>query len=127
MILVQQIPKENGTGYQSGIHPYIYSFLGMVPADNPQLVMYVAVEKPQMSSAISGAEPVSEVFNSVVESSLKYLNINPDNTVAAEMVTMPNIVERTAASLTSNNERNNQLVIRERTTIKDQDNSFVIK
>lgn len=89
-----QIPKENGVGYQSGTHPYIYSFLGMVPADDPQLVMYVAVKKPQMSSAVSGSQPVSEVFNSVMENSLKYLNINPDNTVSAEMVNMPNTVEQ---------------------------------
>ncbi len=66
----------------------------MVPADDPQLVMYVAVKKPQMSSSISGSQPVSEIFNSVMENSLKYLNINPDNTVAAEMVTMPNTVEQ---------------------------------
>ena len=89
-----QIPKENGVGYQSGNHQYIYSFLGMVPADDPQLVMYVAVKKPQMSSSISGSQPVAEVFNSVMENSLKYLNINPDNTVAAEMVTVPNTVEQ---------------------------------
>lgn len=89
-----QIPKENGVGYQSGTHSYIYSFLGMVPADDPQLVMYVAVKKPQMSSAVSGSQPVSEVFNPVMENSLKYLNINPDNAVSAEMVNMPNLVEQ---------------------------------
>ncbi|MGM9943754.1 MAG: penicillin-binding protein [Lysinibacillus sp.] len=89
-----EIPKEQGVGYQTGNHSYIYSFLGMVPADDPQLVMYVAVKKPQMSSSISGSQPVSEIFNSVMENSLKYLNINPDNTVAAEMVTMPNTVEQ---------------------------------
>ena len=83
-----QIPKENGSGYYYGDHQYIYSFLGMAPVDDPQLIMYVAVKKPKMSSTISGSEPVSEVFNSVMENSLKYLNINPDNTADVEMETV---------------------------------------
>ena len=83
-----QIPKENGGGYYGGTHQYIYSFLGMAPVEDPQLIMYVAVKKPDMSSTISGSEPVSEVFNSVMENSLKYLNINPDNTAEVEMETV---------------------------------------
>lgn len=89
-----EIPKEKGVGYQSGTHQYIYSFLGMAPADDPQLVMYVAVKKPKMSSETPGSQPVSEVFNSVMGNSLKYLNINPDDTAKAEMVTMPNTIEQ---------------------------------
>ncbi len=81
-----QLPKANG-GYQRGSHHYLYSFLGMVPADDPHLVMYVGVQKPNMSSAITGAQPVSEVFNPVMENSLKYLNINPEN--AADVETVP--------------------------------------
>lgn len=80
-----QIPKENGSGYYGGNHQYIYSFLGTVPVDDPQLIMYVAVKKPNMSGTISGSVPVSEVFNSVMESSLKYLNINPANTADVKM------------------------------------------
>ncbi|MGM9951494.1 MAG: penicillin-binding protein [Lysinibacillus sp.] len=83
-----QIPKENGGGYYGGTHQYIYSFLGMAPVDDPQLIMYVAVKKPNMSSTISGSEPVSAVFNSVIENSLKYLNIHPDNTADVEMATV---------------------------------------
>ena len=87
-----QIPKENGSGYYSGNHQYIYSFLGMAPVDDPQLIMYVAVKKPNMSSTISGSVPVSEIFNSVMENSLKYLNINPDNTAEVEMKTVGELV-----------------------------------
>ena len=117
-----QIPKESGVGYQSGTHSYIYSFLGMVPADDPQLVMYVAVKKPQMSRAIAGSQPVSEVFNSVMENSLKYLNINPDDTVAAEMVTMPNTVEQQleAVQVELVNDGLQPIVIGEGGTIIDQ-------
>ncbi len=117
-----QIPRENGPGYYGGNHQYIYSFLGMVPADDPKLIMYVAVKKPNMSSAISGSEPVSAVFNSVMENSLKYLNINPDNTAEVEMKTVGELVgkqaETTQVELT--NDGFKPIIIGEGGTITEQ-------
>ncbi|MFF5993217.1 penicillin-binding protein [Lysinibacillus sp. KU-BSD001] len=117
-----QIPKEQGTGYYWGNHQYIYSFLGMVPADDPQLIMYVAVKRPQMSNSISGAEPVSQIFNSVMENSLKYLNINPDNTVEAQMVAVPNAIEQNAETLQLqlSNDGLTPIIIGEGGTVIDQ-------
>ena len=117
-----QIPKESGVGYQSGTHPYIYSFLGMAPVDDPQLVMYIAVKKPNMSSTVSGSQPVSEVFNSVMENSLKYLNINPSDTATAEMVEMPNTIEQQveAVQVELVNDGLQPVVIGEGGTIIDQ-------
>lgn len=94
-----QIPKESGSGYYWGDHQYIYSFLGMVPVDDPQLIMYVAVKKPNMSDTISGSEPVSEVFNSVMENSLKYLNVNPNNTAEVEVEKVGELVGGQAESV----------------------------
>lgn len=91
-----QIPKKDGTGYYYGGHNYIYSFLGMAPADDPQLIMYVAVKKPQMSNSIAGSEPVSKIFTSVMQNSLKYLNIDPEDTAQVVMDKMPNAVGKNA-------------------------------
>lgn len=104
-----QIPRESGSGYYWGNHQYIYSFLGMVPADNPQLVMYVAVKKPKMSNAVLGTEPVAQIFNPVMENSLKYLNINPDNTVDIQLATMQDYVGK-AANLVQVELENDRLV-----------------
>lgn len=58
---------------------YFYSFLGAVPANDPQLVVYVGVKYPKISSYGQGSIPVSNIVKSVVENSLKYLNVNPEN------------------------------------------------
>lgn len=73
------IPRSDGSGkYLTGNKDnYLYSFLGMAPADDPQLIVYVAVKKPKLEATEVGSKPVSEVFTSVMQNSLKYLNINP--------------------------------------------------
>lgn len=73
-----EIPKKVGKGYMSGYGNYLYSFLGMAPIDDPQLLIYVTVQQPQLKSGELGADPVSKVFNPIMENSLKYLNISSD-------------------------------------------------
>ncbi|WP_226681150.1 penicillin-binding protein [Sutcliffiella horikoshii] len=73
-----QIPGPGGYLYGHG--EYIYSITGMAPADDPELLMYVAVEKPKIAQHENGAGPVSGVFNSVMRRSLQYLSIQPDET-----------------------------------------------
>lgn len=83
-----QIPKPNG-GYYWGPDQFLYSFLGMAPVEDPQLVMYIAVEKPKLKGAL-GSEPVSEIFDEVMSKSLKYLNINPENIEQTKVIKLPN-------------------------------------
>lgn len=71
-----QIPSPKG-GYLTGYENYIFSFLGMAPKENPQLLMYVAVQQPKLSPTETGAAPVSLIFNTVMKNSLQYLNIRP--------------------------------------------------
>ena len=95
-----QIPIGNGTGnYYWGDHHYYYSFLGMVPVEDPQLVVYVAVKHPKLSSSQQGSEPVSKVFNSVVENSLKYLNVNPQDAVTAQKYPIKDVVGQQSDSV----------------------------
>jgi penicillin-binding protein 2B len=70
------IPDPNG-GYLGGQEDYIFSFLGMAPADNPKLIVYVAVQQPEIEHYSMGSIPVSMVFNPVMKNSLQYLNIQP--------------------------------------------------
>lgn len=72
-----QIPNPRG-GYLEGRQNYVFSFLGMAPADDPKLIVYVAVQQPKIDIHQNGADPVSEIFKPVMKSSLQYLNIQPD-------------------------------------------------
>ncbi|SFM00082.1 penicillin-binding protein 2B [Gracilibacillus orientalis] len=64
--------------YKIGRESYTFSFMGMAPADDPELIMYVSVKEPTLDSTESGSAPVSFVFKNVMENSLRYLNIEPD-------------------------------------------------
>lgn len=71
-----QIPAENG-GYMTGRENYIFSFLGMAPIDDPQLVVYVAAKQPKLKDDENGAQPTADIFKSVTKNSLEYLKIKP--------------------------------------------------
>ncbi|MGF9965618.1 penicillin-binding protein [Bacillus rhizoplanae] len=72
-----QIPDGKG-GYMTGRENYIFSFLGMAPIDDPQLVIYLAVKQPKLKDTENGAQPLAEIFKSVTKNSLEYLKIKPN-------------------------------------------------
>ncbi|MBM6618552.1 penicillin-binding protein [Bacillus suaedaesalsae] len=71
-----QIPDGKG-GWLNGHGENVFSFLGMAPKDNPELIVYISVTRPKLTLHESGSQPVSAIFNSVVKNSLQYLNIKP--------------------------------------------------
>lgn len=79
-----QIPG-NG-GYLRGSSNYIFSFLGMAPKDDPELIMYVAVQQPKITNYAQGSTPVSMIFKPVMKNSLQYLQIEPSDTKPVETV-----------------------------------------
>ncbi|SER03796.1 penicillin-binding protein 2B [Gracilibacillus ureilyticus] len=73
-----QIPNSETGGYMTGRENYVFSFLGMAPADDPELIMYVSVKQPELEDTEPDSAPVSFIFNNVMENSLRYLNIETD-------------------------------------------------
>jgi len=92
-----QIPNPNGSGYLTGKNNNIFSFLGMAPKDDPQLLMHVSVKQPKLEPSESGSAPVSFIFNNVMENGLRYLNIEPDKDheqSQVEALTFPDILNQ---------------------------------
>ncbi|MBP2240029.1 penicillin-binding protein 2B [Cytobacillus eiseniae] len=85
-----QIPRPGG-GYLTGRQNFIFSFLGMAPADDPKLIVYVAVQQPEIDIHTTGAQPASEIFKPVMKSSLQYLNIEPSVKEVAQYHSIPNV------------------------------------
>ncbi|PAD37236.1 penicillin-binding protein [Terribacillus saccharophilus] len=73
-----QIPNPNGGGYMEGKNNYLFSFLGMAPADDPELIMYVSVLQPELKETETGSEPSAFIFKNVMENALHYMDISPD-------------------------------------------------
>jgi cell division protein FtsI (penicillin-binding protein 3) len=66
------IPLPTG-GYSS--EKYVSSFVGYVPAGNPQLLVLVTVDEPQ--GAIFGGMVAAPVFQEIAKFDLQYLGILP--------------------------------------------------
>jgi cell division protein FtsI (penicillin-binding protein 3) len=71
-----QKPDSHG-GYAS--NRYVASFVGMVPASNPRLVILVAVDEPQ--GAIWGGVVAAPAFAQIASYDLQYLEVPPDGLV----------------------------------------------
>ena len=65
--------KAGGGVYMAG--KYVASFLGIVPADDPQLVCLVIVDEP--SGLYYGSQVAAPIFQAVISDSLRYLGIAP--------------------------------------------------
>lgn len=94
-----QIPGPDGT-YQTGRENLAFSFLGMAPIDDPEMMMYVSVKQPELASTEVGSDPVAFIFNNVMENSLHYLNIEPDKGVdsSVEQVEIPSLVGKDSSN-----------------------------
>ncbi len=68
-----QTPDERG-GYSRG--RYVASFVGMVPASRPRLVVLVMVDEPR--GAISGGVVAAPAFAQIAAYDLRYLEVPPD-------------------------------------------------
>ena len=63
-------------GYKK--HMYTSSFVGIAPASNPRLVVAVVIHDPQ-GKHYYGAEVSAPVFERIMESALRTLDIPPDD------------------------------------------------
>lgn len=99
-----QIASSSG-GYLTGTNDYIYSFSGMFPAENPEIIIYAAVQKPTSSGLLATSSMVREV----VINTARYFNIaGPEATDSSvEKYTLDNYVNKDTAIVSSNLKNNN--------------------
>lgn len=65
---------------------YVSSFIGMAPADNPEIVIAVVLDEPQ-GGARDGGQVSAPIFRQIAEQILPELNIVPDGAVRQETLT----------------------------------------
>ena len=65
-----QIASPRG-GYLKGDSNYIYSFAGMYPKENPDIIIYAAVKKPN----VGATQVVSDGVNNIMKNIAKYRNM----------------------------------------------------
>ena len=68
--------NEDEEGYSKLEDTYVVSFLGFAPYDNPEVVCYVVLNRPNTGEDSSVA---CELFSKIMSEVLPYLNITPDD------------------------------------------------
>ncbi|PMC58881.1 penicillin-binding protein 2 [Dolosicoccus paucivorans] len=67
-----EIADEEGTGYLTGRNEYYFSVISFFPADNPQYMLYLAIERPQTDELIGGTTILGHVFKDFVDQIYTY-------------------------------------------------------
>ena len=67
-----QIYDDKNGGYLKNDNDYIYSFAGMFPKENPEIIIYAAVKKPNFGNTITVSDAVVDAIKNIA----KYKNIN---------------------------------------------------
>ncbi|MDN7244273.1 penicillin-binding transpeptidase domain-containing protein [Planococcus shenhongbingii] len=95
-----QVPGKDGRYINQGKNGYLYSFLGMAPAEDPELLVYIGVQQPQLPAGEYGSAPVAKIFTSVMENGLKHMNIKPKNSKSAKTITLEDYAGKSSANTT---------------------------
>ncbi len=78
-----QIYNEKTGGYLKGSNDYIYSFAGMYPKDDPEIIIYAAVKQPNVGSS----KVLSDSITTLMKNIAKYKNMFQEETQNSSSVT----------------------------------------
>ncbi|MBO9130269.1 penicillin-binding protein [Bacillus sp. 165] len=83
--------------YMTGRENYRFSFLGMVPAENPDIIVYLSIKQPKLKPTDAGSTPLAEIFKSVAKNTLPYRDIKkkelkqPSKAVKKKSIIVPDL------------------------------------
>jgi penicillin-binding protein 2B len=100
-----QIWDDTTNSYMSGSSDYIYSFAGIYPSDDPEVIIYMAVKRPKDETNY-----IAPVIKDIIVNISKYLNINTQ-AVESKSYTLSTYLNKSITSVTSELEKNNLKVI----------------
>lgn len=73
-----QIPDPDTGRYLTGRENHVFSVVGMAPADDPELILFVTVQQPQLNTITHGGQAVQQIFNPVMRRALEYYTAGND-------------------------------------------------
>ncbi|MGB9780009.1 stage V sporulation protein D [Caldanaerobacter sp.] len=70
---------------------YVASFVGFAPADDPRVIVLVVIDEPNNPETHFGSQLAAPVVKSILEDTLKYLEVQPKGMTTREMVMVPEV------------------------------------
>ena len=99
-----QIYDEKTGTYMKGESDYVYSFAGLYPTDNPEIIIYSALKKPKDTTNY-----IAPAIKNIVINTSKYLNIITDNN-KAKIYTIESYINKETNTIKSELEENKMKV-----------------
>ncbi len=90
-----QIYDETTGTYMTGASDYVYSFAGLYPSDDPEIIIYTALKKPKDTTNY-----ISVAVKDVVVNTSKYLNIVVDHN-KSETITIESYINKDTSTIRS--------------------------
>lgn len=84
-------------GYSNGDSNYLYSFVGIAPANHPRYVMYVTLRKPHNLS-----KPATKLMAEVFNPTMKFVLSRNHHHIKSGLVKVPNVVGQDSQSASNN-------------------------
>jgi len=78
-----EIPDPEGSGYLDDIH--IYSYIGFAPAEDPEIIMFVAIENPTTDFR-NGHPYAGQIYCFVMNHTLNYLGLTQGQASTEEVI-----------------------------------------
>ncbi len=101
-----QIYDEKSGGYLKGSNDYIYSFAGMYPKEDPEIIIYAAIKEPNVGSSST----LSTSINSLMQNIAKYKNMFEevtDNNSSVTSLTLDSYINQNVNDVKSIMDQNN--------------------
>ena len=99
-----QIYNEKTGTYMTGDSNYIYSFAGLYPTDDPEIIVYAALKKPKDTTNY-----IAPAIKDIVVNISKYLNITIENN-SFTTYKIDNYINKETTSITNELQKNNMKV-----------------
>lgn len=78
---VWELDEEGRNTGKRSVHDYVISFMGFAPVDDPQFLIYVVIDSPDVEAGLIGkSAPVCNLSHDILVDILPYLNVFPNYT-----------------------------------------------
>ncbi len=102
-----QIYNTQTKKYEDGANSYIYSFAGMFPGDDPEIIIYAAMKKPKYGTS----KGVVDATTSIIQNVVKYLQLEEENVNKLQEIEIDSYINKNISILESLKEKLNVIIV----------------
>ncbi len=105
-----QIYDEESGGYLTGDNDYIYSFAGMFPSDDPEIIIYAAIKQPNVASSSTLSGSITTLMQNIAKYKNMFEEVT-DNDSSVTSLTLESYINQKVSDVQEIMDENNISVV----------------